>query len=157
MFCMIMSSSISESNCSNSCNPRSKRFRLVSEQRKTEERDSRFWPREKWNKSRSSFFAPKPHGNVCYAGYNTCRVELVFRYKYKLFSTLAILGRYTSFFAQKFNFNFLPIIFIIIFWPPINRKVVQFLGLVPTQVSPIFPALFAVFLEGFFLASECLF
>ena len=30
---------------------RSKRFRLVSEQRKTEERDSRFWPREKWNKS----------------------------------------------------------------------------------------------------------
>ena len=30
---------------------RSKRFRLVSEQRKTEERDSRVWPREKWNKS----------------------------------------------------------------------------------------------------------
>ena len=30
---------------------RSKRFRSVSEQRKTEERDSRFWPREKWNKS----------------------------------------------------------------------------------------------------------
>ena len=30
---------------------RSKRFRLVSEQRKTEERDSRFWPREKSNKS----------------------------------------------------------------------------------------------------------
>ena len=30
---------------------RSKRFRLVSEQRKTEEQDSRFWPREKWNKS----------------------------------------------------------------------------------------------------------
>ena len=30
---------------------RSKRFRLVSGQRKTEERDSRFWPREKWNKS----------------------------------------------------------------------------------------------------------
>ena len=26
---------------------RSKRFRLVSEQRKTVERDSRFWPREK--------------------------------------------------------------------------------------------------------------
>ena len=59
---------------------RSKRFRLVSEQRKTEERDSRFWPREKWNKSqkifrtvfdsRSSFFAPKPHGNACYAGYH---------------------------------------------------------------------------------------
>ena len=31
---------------------RGKRFRLVSEQRKTEERDSQFWPREKWNKSR---------------------------------------------------------------------------------------------------------
>ena len=26
---------------------RNKRFRLVSEQRKTEERDFRFWPREK--------------------------------------------------------------------------------------------------------------
>ena len=34
-----------------SCSLRSKRFHLVSEQRKTEERDSRFWPREKWNKS----------------------------------------------------------------------------------------------------------
>ena len=32
---------------------RSKRFRLVSEQRKTEERYSRFWPREKWNKSQA--------------------------------------------------------------------------------------------------------
>ena len=30
---------------------RSKRFRLVSERRKTEEQDSRFWPCEKWNKS----------------------------------------------------------------------------------------------------------
>ena len=30
---------------------RGTRFRLVSEQRKTKERDSRFWPREKWNKS----------------------------------------------------------------------------------------------------------
>ena len=29
----------------------SKRFRLVSDQRKTEERDYRFWPREEWNKS----------------------------------------------------------------------------------------------------------
>ena len=27
---------------------RSKRFRAVSEERKTEERDSRFWPPEKW-------------------------------------------------------------------------------------------------------------
>ena len=30
---------------------RSTRFHLVSDQRKTEQRDSRFWPREKWNKS----------------------------------------------------------------------------------------------------------
>ena len=30
---------------------RSKRFRLVSEQRNTEEGDFRFWPREKWNES----------------------------------------------------------------------------------------------------------
>ena len=34
---------------------RSKRFRAVSEQRKTEERDSRFWPREKWNESQKIF------------------------------------------------------------------------------------------------------
>ena len=63
---------------------RSKRFRLVSEQRNTEEGDFRFWPREKWNESqkvkntcatfltvfdsRSSFFSPKLHRNVCYAG-----------------------------------------------------------------------------------------
>ena len=30
---------------------RSKRFRLVSAHRKTDERDPRFWPREKWNES----------------------------------------------------------------------------------------------------------
>ena len=30
---------------------RSRRFRLVSKQRKTVERNSRFWPRKKWNKS----------------------------------------------------------------------------------------------------------
>ena len=30
---------------------RSKHFRLVSEQRKSEERDFRFWPSEKWNES----------------------------------------------------------------------------------------------------------
>ena len=29
---------------------RSKRFRAVLEQRKTEERDSQFWPREKWKR-----------------------------------------------------------------------------------------------------------
>ena len=33
---------------------RSKHFRLVLEKRKTEERDFRFWPREKWNDSQSS-------------------------------------------------------------------------------------------------------
>ena len=32
-------------------NLRSKHFRLVSEQRKTEERDFRFWPSEKWNEN----------------------------------------------------------------------------------------------------------
>ena len=58
---------------------RSKRFRLVSEQRKTEERDSQFMKQVPKNKnaifravfdSPSSFFAPKPHGNACYAGYS---------------------------------------------------------------------------------------
>ena len=52
---------------------RRKRFRLVSEQRKTEEGDSRLWSHETWNERhfdfRSPFFAPKPHGNACYAGY----------------------------------------------------------------------------------------
>ena len=33
---------------------RSKRFRLVSEHRKTEELYCRFWPREKWNKSQKN-------------------------------------------------------------------------------------------------------
>ena len=60
---------------------RSKCFRAVSEQRKTKERDFRFWPREKWNAafftrvifravfdSRSSFLTPKPYGNARYAG-----------------------------------------------------------------------------------------
>ena len=37
---------------------RSKRFRLVSEQRKTEERESRFWPREKRNKSQKNHPLP---------------------------------------------------------------------------------------------------
>ena len=35
---------------------RSKRFRLISEQKKTEERDFRFWPREKWNESQKLIF-----------------------------------------------------------------------------------------------------
>ena len=45
---------------------RSKRFRLVSEQRKTEERDFRHF-RAVFD-SRSSFFGPKSHGIACYAG-----------------------------------------------------------------------------------------
>ena len=62
---------------------RSKCFRLVSAQRKTEEprfsvlaarkmdRDPRSFNRAIFRAvfdSRSSFFAPKPHGNACYAG-----------------------------------------------------------------------------------------
>ena len=35
---------------------RSKRFRLISEQKKTEERDFRFWPRKKWNESQKLTF-----------------------------------------------------------------------------------------------------
>ena len=35
---------------------RSKRFRLISEQKKTKERDFRFWPREKWNESQKLIF-----------------------------------------------------------------------------------------------------
>ena len=58
---------------------RSKRFRAVSERRKTEERDSRFWPREKWNErqkmkelTRAIFraaIASKQHGNACFTGW----------------------------------------------------------------------------------------
>ena len=43
----------------------------------TEEWEFRFWPGEKWNKSavfsshsKSRSWAPKPHGKVCYAGYD---------------------------------------------------------------------------------------
>ena len=39
----------------------------VSEQTKTEERDSRFWLRE--NVARSVILS-KQHGNACYAGYD---------------------------------------------------------------------------------------
>ena len=46
---------------------RSKRFRAVSEQTKTEEQDSRFWLRE--NVARSVWLS-KQHGNACYAGYD---------------------------------------------------------------------------------------
>ena len=47
---------------------RSKRFRLVSEQIETEERDFGFGPARnetRANDSRSSFFAPKPNENAC--------------------------------------------------------------------------------------------
>ena len=61
---------------------RGKRFRLVLEQRKTEERDFRVWSSETLHFfptpsplfyshhffCRSSFFAPKPQGNAWYAG-----------------------------------------------------------------------------------------
>ena len=53
------------------CSLRSKRFPLVSEQRKTKERDSWFWTREMKQEPKNesgSFFAPKAHGNACYAG-----------------------------------------------------------------------------------------
>ena len=81
---------------------RSKRFRLVSKQRKTEERDSRFWPREKWapfplfylrHFSRGlwlSFlvqFAPKPHGNACYAGYTYTIPISPVQYSFTLLNT----------------------------------------------------------------------
>ena len=58
-------------------NLRSKRFRLASEQRKTEDGLFRFLQRDKWNESHFSrvlwlsflIVAPKPSRNACYAGY----------------------------------------------------------------------------------------
>ena len=44
--------------------------------------------------SRSSFFAPKPHGNACYAGYSACKVQP------NLFSFLEIVK------ARKFDMGF---------------------------------------------------
>ena len=59
---------------------------LVSEQKKTVERDFRFWPRENWNENQkmscSSFFAPEPHRNACYAGYK--RHLISYRYLRRL-------------------------------------------------------------------------
>ena len=59
---------------------RSKRFRAVSEQRKTEERDLGFGRArnetrgKKWKRGEGAIFraafAPKQHGNACYAGYH---------------------------------------------------------------------------------------
>ena len=54
-------------------------------------------------------------------------------------------SRYASFSARKFNFIF----FFYYFFRP-RRKVVEFGGLVPTQVSSMFPALLAGFLQSFF-------
>ena len=66
---------------------RTKRFRLVSEQRKTEERDSRFWPREKWNKSQKMpFFA------------RSLTLVLVLR----LLRRLIIIGPFEHYFCIKF-------------------------------------------------------
>ena len=96
----------------NRCSLRSKRFRAV----KTEERDSRFWPREKWNErqkmkegegflpffanpsplTRAIFreaFAPKQHGNACLAGYN--------RYSTRLFGTARVDLRIWDLTASK--------------------------------------------------------
>ena len=56
----------------------SKRFRLVLKQRKTEERDFRYTCaifRTVFD-SRSSFFAPKLHGNACYAGFHTAESRI---------------------------------------------------------------------------------
>ena len=57
---------------------RSKRFRLVSKQRKTEERDFRYTCaifRTVFD-SRPSFFAPKLHGNACHAGFHTAESRI---------------------------------------------------------------------------------
>ena len=47
----------------------SKRFRLVSEQKTTEERDFRFWPREKWIETRAKKWKRREgegkEGNAC--------------------------------------------------------------------------------------------
>ena len=77
----------------------SKRFRAVSEQRKTDERDFRFWSREKRNESQ--FFAwsllrglwlSKQHGNACYAGY----FAGASRYFVHFFAVVVPLGHETS-------------------------------------------------------------
>ena len=57
---------------------RSKRFRLVSKQRKTEERDFRYTCaifRTVFD-PRPSFFAPKLHGNACHAGFHTAESRI---------------------------------------------------------------------------------
>ena len=73
---------------------RSKRFRLISEQRKTEEGDFRFWPREKWNESQK-----KKEG-----GGGRGRKETFFPTPPRSFSCdifRAVFNSRSSFFAQK--------------------------------------------------------
>ena len=68
-------------------------------------------------------------------------VSILAEINIRLFSMRVKPGRYSSFSARKLNFIF----FFYCFLRP-YRKVVEFLGLVPTQVSSIFPALLAAFL-----------
>ena len=74
-----------EPNKSVNLSLRSKRFRAVLEQRTRNESQR---PRERWRKWKSaaktknpvprSFFAPKPNGNACYAGYvNLARKDCI--------------------------------------------------------------------------------
>ena len=63
--------------------------------------------------------------------------------KYRLFRVNP--GRYSSFSARKFNF-----IFSFYYFFRHRRKVVEFWGLVPTQVSSIFPAASRGFFVGIF-------
>ena len=99
---------------------RSKRCRLVSEQRNTEEGDVRFWPREKWKRgrgkgrketssppprsftcatflavfdSRSSFFSPKPHRNACYAGCSDLPLAFLFFFVKKKNKTIFLIKK----------------------------------------------------------------
>ena len=78
---------------------------LVSEQKKTVERDFRFWPRENWNENQkmccSSFFAPEPHRNACYVGHKRHLISYLQRlrkisfqlpYKLCIFTFPLVLG-----------------------------------------------------------------
>ena len=87
-----------KSHCGSCFSLRSKRFRLVSEQKETVEGDFRFWPREKQYENHppplsficaifcvvfhscSLFFAPKRHRNACYAGYSCFNVIVFFNF-----------------------------------------------------------------------------
>ena len=59
---------------------RSKRFRGVWEQRKTEERNFRYFactPSFTHTMNALEFFAPKPRRNTCYAGYVTGSLDVI--------------------------------------------------------------------------------